>query len=260
MRRSQTGLALVTLMSGAFITGTLGRSGLRLLAGSTAPGGDPAAAVTGLAAICAATIATWLTLCLLLAVAAQLPGATGRLARTARDCITPVVVRRWAAVALGASVSASVLPSTAVAAVRPVTAPAPVVPSPGWSAPSLTPTALPGPGFTPDPGSVPELGAPVTPVTRAAPEPGWVPRRPATKQRTDSHLILGRGRALEPEHVVVRRGDSLWSIVADRLGPGATDVEIARTWPRWYAANAGVIGDDPNLLLPGTRLRPPSAT
>lgn len=56
---------------------------------------------------------------------------------------------------------------------------------------------------------------------------------------------------------MVRRGDSLWSVVAARLGPEATDLEVARAWPRWHAANADVIGDDPHRILPGTRLVPP---
>ena len=44
---------------------------------------------------------------------------------------------------------------------------------------------------------------------------------------------------------LVRPGDSLWSI-ADRR------------WRHWYAANRDVIGPDPDLILPGQRLRPPA--
>jgi nucleoid-associated protein YgaU len=58
---------------------------------------------------------------------------------------------------------------------------------------------------------------------------------------------------------VVRRGDSLWSIAARHLGPGASDAEIAAQWPRWWHANRAVIGTDPDLILPGTRLIPPSS-
>ena len=57
----------------------------------------------------------------------------------------------------------------------------------------------------------------------------------------------------------MRRGDSLWSIVARQLGPGASDAEIAHEWPRWFEANAAVIGDDPDLILPGQQLVPPLA-
>jgi nucleoid-associated protein YgaU len=61
----------------------------------------------------------------------------------------------------------------------------------------------------------------------------------------------------EPHELVVRRGDSLWSLAARHLGAGATDAEIAAAWPRWFDANRAVIGDDPDLLRPGQRLRPP---
>ena len=55
------------------------------------------------------------------------------------------------------------------------------------------------------------------------------------------------------------RGDSLWAIAARHLGPGATDAEVAREWPRWYAANRDTIGADPDLLLPGQVLRVPGS-
>ena len=57
----------------------------------------------------------------------------------------------------------------------------------------------------------------------------------------------------------MRRGDSLWAIVARHLGPRAGDAEVAETWPAWFAANRDVIGDDPDLLLPGQVLRAPEA-
>jgi len=61
--------------------------------------------------------------------------------------------------------------------------------------------------------------------------------------------------------VVVRRGDSLWSIAARELGADASAEAIAARWPQWYAANRDVIGPDPDLILPGQVLRtPPAAT
>jgi nucleoid-associated protein YgaU len=58
--------------------------------------------------------------------------------------------------------------------------------------------------------------------------------------------------------VAVLAGDSLWDIVAQHLGPEASDVEIALEWPRWYEANKTLIGQDPDVLLPGQVLLPPS--
>lgn len=59
------------------------------------------------------------------------------------------------------------------------------------------------------------------------------------------------------EVVVVRRGDSLWSITAGVLGPDASDAQIGRAWRRLHHVNADRIGDDPDLILPGTRLLVP---
>jgi nucleoid-associated protein YgaU len=56
---------------------------------------------------------------------------------------------------------------------------------------------------------------------------------------------------------VVRRGESLWSIAREHLGPHARDAQVARAWPRWYAANRGVIGPDPSLIVPGQHLQVP---
>lgn len=57
--------------------------------------------------------------------------------------------------------------------------------------------------------------------------------------------------------VVVIPGDSLWRIAADRLPAAATDVRIAEAVDRWYVRNRAVIGPDPDLILPGTRLEQP---
>jgi nucleoid-associated protein YgaU len=58
--------------------------------------------------------------------------------------------------------------------------------------------------------------------------------------------------------VLVKPGDSLWLITAQRLGPTATDGQIAVGWPYWYRRNRPVIGRDPNLLRPGQRLAVPT--
>jgi nucleoid-associated protein YgaU len=102
----------------------------------------------------------------------------------------------------------------------------------------------------------------VAPRTRAAPTvgPGFVPTRPLRTHDADRSRLLAptpRATVAVQELVTVRRGDTLWSIAAHHLGGGATPASTAREWPRWYAANRAVIGDDPDLLLPGQQLRPP---
>jgi nucleoid-associated protein YgaU len=58
--------------------------------------------------------------------------------------------------------------------------------------------------------------------------------------------------------VRVRPGDSLWLLAAQRLGPHASDAQIAAEWPRWYAANRVVVGPDPDLIVPGQVLHVPA--
>jgi nucleoid-associated protein YgaU len=63
--------------------------------------------------------------------------------------------------------------------------------------------------------------------------------------------------ALEaPAAITVRTGDSLWSIAADRLGPGAAVADIDAAWRELYAANRQAIGADPDLIHPGLDLEP----
>jgi len=64
-------------------------------------------------------------------------------------------------------------------------------------------------------------------------------------------------KSVNEPRFVVRRGDTLWSIAAGRLGPEAPAAEIDDEWHRWLAANRDVIGPDPDLILPGQLLRPP---
>jgi hypothetical protein len=67
--------------------------------------------------------------------------------------------------------------------------------------------------------------------------------------------LVAQGRARQ---VIVRPGDTLWQIAARHLGPAATEAQVAADWPRWYAANRLVIGDDPGLITPGTVLHAPA--
>ena len=239
-------LLLLSLTGGAALTASTAVAAWRLLPDSLGPGAAPAQLLVGAAAALATLASGWLTLAMLLAAAARLPGSIGRRCSGLRDRYAPAVVQRWAAVVLGASVTAVVLPGTAATAAQVAG------PSPGWS-PSTPDAAEPGDG---------SAERDVLPEEPAAgdgevPEPGWVPSRPAPGPRADADLLTGRTRRGGDRAVVVLRGDSLWGIAAARLGAGASTAEIARSWPRWYAANRQVIGEDPDDLRPGTRLQPP---
>jgi nucleoid-associated protein YgaU len=59
---------------------------------------------------------------------------------------------------------------------------------------------------------------------------------------------------------VVRPGDTLWEIAAERLPRDARPSEVAAAAARWWSANRTVIGPDPNVLHPGQVLSIPSPT
>jgi nucleoid-associated protein YgaU len=63
-------------------------------------------------------------------------------------------------------------------------------------------------------------------------------------------------------HVVVP-GDCLWNLAAGHLrataGRSPSDAEIVPATRAWWTANTSVIGDDPDLILPGQVLHPPAA-
>lgn len=61
----------------------------------------------------------------------------------------------------------------------------------------------------------------------------------------------------QPRQLLVRPGDTLWSLTARVLGPGASTSDVSATWPLLYAANRAVVGADPDLIRPGMRLSLP---
>lgn len=128
----------------------------------------------------------------------------------------------------------------------------------------------PGPAWTPTqdrvasaPASAEPLAVKERPENPATPlsdiDPGWQPAAPVA----DPGLLAAPAvraveqAGIETEAVAVLAGDSLWDIAAHAMGPGASDVEIAMQWPRWYEANRAIIGQNPDVLLPGQILQPP---
>ncbi|MFC3806479.1 LysM peptidoglycan-binding domain-containing protein [Terrabacter sp. MAHUQ-38] len=235
-------------------------------------------------------LAAWLAVGSLLAVLALLPGAAGRVAGQVRDRITPLAVRRCLTLVLGASVGSVALPSAPVstAGSGPIARGPAGVAAPAHLGRSAAPLTDPGvsPAFVPSqaalgpsgslaagsvsPGFMPTPRRPGPPeplsgsTVGRSPEriagPGYVPSAPAPVLDAErSRLLAPAPRASAATHdlVTVRRGDSLWALAARHLGAGASDAQVAREWPRWYAANRSVIGDDPDLLVPGQQLRPP---
>lgn len=187
-----------------------------------------------LTVVCAAIwcAAAWLAIALCFASAAALPGRGGAFARAVAGRLLPAVLVRAVAGAAGVSVliapvaaRGTTLPGRAVAA--------PAVPAPSW---------------------------PVDPQ-HARVHIGWPTDAPTPPpQRPDTRAAAAPAAATDGAGTVrVQSGDSLWLIAARRLGPHASDSQITDAWPRWYAANAQVIGDDPALIRPGEVLRAPDA-
>lgn len=112
------------------------------------------------------------------------------------------------------------------------------------------------------PGSIPATeGQPGPQPPAAMPAPGWRPApqvvEPGLLAAPGSRAASGAAPGTGAATVTVLSGDTLWAIVANQLGPGASDVDIALEWPRWYSVNRGQIGGNPDVLLPGQILRAP---
>ncbi|ASN20938.1 LysM peptidoglycan-binding domain-containing protein [Arthrobacter sp. YN] len=193
-------------------------------------------------------LVAWWVLSLLLAVVASLLHRSGR-ERGANTFakFSPAFMLRLAV----AVVSVNLLGVTMAQATPP--------PDPGWGPTTASVETSPHPAWRPAPVAGPASSSQmsVADTTANAGDPRWKPKAPAPDpgllSRPSSRQEISRDAG-----VVVKAGDSLWSLAASRLGPFATDVEVALMWPKWYAANLTVIGGDPSVLTPGQVLRPPA--
>jgi len=98
---------------------------------------------------------------------------------------------------------------------------------------------------------------PAPPLVAPASPPGDPLDWPMPTVAPSGPAVAAHALPASRPHVVVHRGDSLWRIAARSLGRRATTSATAAAWPRWWAANRVVIGDDPDLLRPGSVLRAP---
>ncbi|MGO4492657.1 LysM peptidoglycan-binding domain-containing protein [Arthrobacter sp. 2YAF22_2] len=255
-------LALVILLLGAFLAASGAQLAQRLQASAARRQSvsfedhiGVVANTTGL------IVVVWWALSFLIAlVSAVLERGGSRRAAAAAGKFSPAFMRRLALAALGLQLAAAPLAHAAPGPGGPGAPPPPAVAAawiptggaPGGTTSAAVPApmtlrALEPPDPRPGPGSL-------------GPDPHWTPAPPPV---APGSLAAGPLRAQEPApgmvEKTVRAGDSLWSICAAELGPLASDVDIARAWPRLYQANREVIGGDPGLLLPGQVLRMPFA-
>ena len=266
--RALTGASLALLLTapspGACLRG-LGQAGT-----------DPLDPVVDLVALAAWACAAWLLVAVALTTLGRLPGALGRLATVALGLVAPHAVRRVAELVLGVTVATGVLGIAGASAdqrqpprgagvqlVSPVGAPL-IVPAPVLAGPPTPGAGRAGdrartdwPTGPPDRAST-GSGPTSSPAVGPPPALDW----PTTSATTSRRMAAAGAPTAVPgtADVVVQPGDCLWALAGRSLGPGATARRVAATWPTWWAANRTVIGENPDLLRPGTRLRPPSTS
>ncbi len=225
---------------------------------------DPGSVLLALCAVVACAGAGWLCALSGLHLAARLPGRLGRLVARLADRVTPAVLRQGLALVVTTSSVAVVLPGASVSASAATTgtpgpgehpggSPSASAPDPGWRA--TAPTAVPDASWRAT--AVPHERSAAPPAV--APSAGWTPHRPRPVQQPSLEVIGGRAAPAHEPGVthVVRRGDCLWDVVERHLGSRATPAVVATAVPHWYETNRSVIGDDPDLVLPGTVLHAP---
>jgi hypothetical protein len=161
--------------------------------------------------------------------------------------VLPRALYRAAAGAVGLGVLLAPVAAGAHAPARHLPLPAPTAPTAAAA------------GDTSTDGGV--LPAPVLPSSPSAHPPS---AHPPSAHPPSAHPPSRRSQPPSPPaagtalRVLVRPGDSLWRIAAQHLPRDASPARIARTWPRWYAANRAVIGTDPNRIMPGQQLQAPT--
>jgi nucleoid-associated protein YgaU len=288
------GLASASLVVAAAMGSIFLRAALDAWAATASPGpAGPADGILLITGLGGALLALWLGLGVALSALSALPGALGNLCRRLAGRVAPVAVRKVVAFLLGTTLTAALIPGTAVAGIghgRPeaavtaqqvrYTSSGGLVAAPDASFRLVSGQGVPGiqahaavPAASAI-GGVQDVAADlavsavsavsaVAASEDAAPAPSWSPQRgtlPHVPQSTARGLrpALAAGTSPVSETVVVLRGDTLWSIAARHLGPAASAADIEIEWHRWLATNRAVIGDDADLILPGQLLRPPA--
>jgi len=215
---------------------------------ATAGPAGPADGILLLVALGGTSLSLWLGLGLALSALSALPGAVGQASSVLAARLAPAAARKVVAFVLGTTLTAALVPGTAVAGTG-HQVPRPALVASAQIAISGLADAAPDASF--------RWVSDAVPAADPAPPPSWSPERPASPKRPVSQRPVSQRPASPAEGVVVHRGDTMWSIAAHHLGPDATRADIDAEWPRWFAANRPVIGDDANLIAPGQLLSPP---
>ncbi len=230
--------------------------------GTIAPDAVVAAATLALGAVACGVLGIG-ALLLVGTALARLAGGSARGLERAAARLTPAVVRRAVAVTLTTGLGLAGTAGVASATEFDL----------GWEVthderagsqlaePAAEPTAEPAVPTTEPPVPVAEPTARAPEVPAVVEPPGDSRASSTTSAPAAVRTVSAPVPEASPEPttatVTVARGDSLWAIAAEHLPDGATDAEIAGAWPRWYALNEQVIGEDPDLIRPGQQLLVP---
>ena len=223
---------------------------LRALLGLRGAWADPVVSVLALMGLLAETLIGYVLVVLVLRWLCVVPGAVGRVAGRMALRITPAIGRR----ALDLLVGGSLLAQATLAA-TPVTPGGHRPDAPGQAMAVSTTHVRIGPAVGSERNlaqTALEPARPRRPLDGRAPGPA----RP-TPRRSAAPLPpwLGGGPSKAAPGYTVEAGDTLWDIAAAHLPPAERSVgRVHRYWQQVYRANRPVIGADPDLIHPGTRL------
>ena len=219
------------------------------------PWADPVASVLALMALTAEALVGYLLLVLALRALGAVPGLTGHAARRMVIAVTPAVVRRLVDLLVGGTLLVQVAlatpgappghrssgPYEAVAASLAVSRSDGPAATGDLALPSREAARLRRPADKKEP-----VGARPTLRRSAAPLPPWLGGGPST---------AAPGHRAEAGGYTVESGDTLWVIAAAHLEPESRSAAtINRYWQQVYRANRSVVGADPDVIHPGTRL------
>jgi LysM repeat protein len=206
---------------------------------------DPVTPLLAVLALLSEALIGYVVVVLALRTLSLAPGSIGRLTGRAVLLVSPDAVRRMLDLLVGGTLLVQATLTAVPSAPRSCELDASNVTA-AASLTSVGPVGLIDPtGPAIGMRSALTLPAETRPPSRrlAAPLPPWLgggPSKPTV------------GHAVEP-------GDTLWDIAATHLQPSErSSGRVHRYWQQIYRANRPAIGDDPDLIHPGTRLQVPS--
>jgi hypothetical protein len=215
---------------------------------------DPVTPVIAVVAFVAEALVGYLLALLVLQSLSLLPGVVGRLSGRVVLLVSPRMLHRLLDLLVGGALLAQATLAT-MPGISPGHGPCAVhhatVPDSTACRGSTPPQAGHGRGL----GSAALLAARSDPQAAGGP----VEARPSPRRlAVPLPPWLEGGPSNPAPGYTVEQGDTLWDIAASHLAPTERSLsKVARYWQRIYRANRQVVGGDPDLIHPGTRLEIP---